>query len=611
MSKIGIAIKVTSAGAGEPFVVNGGPWTTRIFDVREVMKHVPALASNFANIVTFFSFTEDACLITLVRNISGRPGDNVSGWICIPSNVKISGDQVVGVIQQLKGVISSPQLPDPQSLAAMFSQDYPTLPVAMRYMASKRDGSLAKRILGYYSLQELLGEYRYQQYYSPYRLVFLEDATTGPIQAADISNEKMTQLISFRPASDQLIQSALGKGVMITLPNGQPFRQPIPVNKGSKITLTARREGFEPITFSNTLGEDGQICVLPAGAKWQKHITLGNFVIKSESGQDITGKSKIMVNNKEVTPQGLYFYDSELAFADVTVTAPGYKPYSSNPNLLNGQRISIRLEKKEVSYQRKVVMNNGYTGEITITGKGITKHESPLKGYVEEGSYLEYDTMTVWKQRGIGFLAGIAILLIVLFCQWVSNNTFKWQFGWPPLKVEKIQEAPQPTGTEDTLKEVETSSEENNGQSAEDEFSIKAAIDYLDTHDKWVKEDMEKYPALQGLYDAMNTYNFEEIKEKGLKLGTSAKYKDLLQKICELGNVKLEGPFCNDGEITLEKYLRKVGTKAGENREKKEVKKVKSNSNSNSSSNSSSSNNSNSSNKTDPKPLTGGGRGGV
>lgn len=573
MSKIGIAIKVTSAGAGEPFVVNGGPWTTRIFDVREVMKHVPALASNFANIVTFFSFTEDACLITLVRNISGRPGDNVSGWICIPSNVKMSGNEVVGVIQQLKGVISSPQLPNPQSLAAMFSQDYPTLPVAMRYMASKRDGSLAKRKLGLYSLQELLGEYRYQQYYSPFRLVFLEDATTGPIQAADISNEKMAQLISFRPASDQQIQNALGKGVMITLPNGQPFRQPISVNKGSNITLTARREGFEPITFPVTVVEDGQICALPAGAKWQKHITLGNFVIKSESGQDITGKSKIMVNNKEVTPQGLYFYESELSFADVTVTAQGYKPYSGNPNLLNGQRISIRLEKKEVSYQRKVVMNNGYTGEITITGKGIKNHESPLKGYVEEGSYLEYDTLTVWKQRGIGFLAGIAILLIVLFCQWVSDNTFKWQFGWPPLIVEKIQEAPQSTVTENTLGAGETSSDENIGQTAEDQFSTKSAIDYLDTHDIWVKDDMEKYPALQGLYDAMNTYNFEEIKGKEVELRTSAKYQELLQKINELGDVKLEGPFCGDGEITLEKYLRKVGTKAEEKLKKEDTSK--------------------------------------
>ena len=55
MSKIGIAIKVTSAGAGEPIVANGGPWITRIFDVRNTLMQVPATATNNNIIVTFFT----------------------------------------------------------------------------------------------------------------------------------------------------------------------------------------------------------------------------------------------------------------------------------------------------------------------------------------------------------------------------------------------------------------------------------------------------------------------------------------------------------------------------------------------------------------------------
>ena len=209
MSKIGIAIKITSAGSGQPIAINGGDWAKRVIDVRDILKHIPSMVSDHSKIIVFVSFTEDACLLTVARTVSGRSWDNVAGWIHIPSNLIITGQEVNSVISKVKKLISATELPDDAELKALFGKEYETKSISARYEASKKDGKFAKRDTVIYSLEELLGENRYQSYYSEYNAIFLTSDIDAVIDAEDVSSKKLSALITKTNSGDSSLYSYL------------------------------------------------------------------------------------------------------------------------------------------------------------------------------------------------------------------------------------------------------------------------------------------------------------------------------------------------------------------------------------------------------------------
>ena len=85
---------------------------------------------------------------------------------------------------------------------------------------------------------------------------------------------------------------------------------------------------------------------------------------------------------------------------------------------------------------------------------------------------------------------------------------------------------------------------------------IAAGVEYLATHNRWNRDEMEKFPALQGLWDAVNTYSLDEIR----------KYNDVLSSTplitiveCLEQNPK-KGYYAsrNDHVITLSTYIKRL-----------------------------------------------------
>ena len=74
MNKLGFAIKLASQGAGNAIECNRGQWISKVVDIREYLKLFNGLQGT-DNIVTFMSFDEGGCYLTLLRAISGRMGD--------------------------------------------------------------------------------------------------------------------------------------------------------------------------------------------------------------------------------------------------------------------------------------------------------------------------------------------------------------------------------------------------------------------------------------------------------------------------------------------------------------------------------------------------------
>lgn len=506
MSKIGIAIKSTSAGSGQPSVINGGDWTKRVIDVRDILKHVPSMASDHTLVVVFASYTEDACLITVARTVSGRPWDNVSGWIHIPSSLVISGREVSSIISKVKKIISASELPEESELNAIFSTEYDTKGVSARYDASKKDGKFAKRNTVLYSLEELLGEYRYQSYYSEYNAVFLVSDVDAITDAVDLSAKQPSALITLLPPTTREIQDKLGRFVTLRLSSGQPFNDAILLNKNQTITLIAERDGYEPISFMLTAETDGQMCVLPKTV-WSKKISTANFDVRSESGKDLNGKAKISVNDIDITTRPYFFSENECESAYVVISANGYDTFKSKVRLLGNSRLPIVLDRRIEEFRKKIQLKNGATGEISIAGKGINRYESPIKGYVENDGYLEYMPGNVWLQRLIGFGVAVGLWLIILFIGWWNSVEFQTTSDFPWIEAVS-KEAKHATIETQPQYAIDNSQNEENidnttvSQTSHTDFN--AAISYLDSNDVWEKSELEKYPDLQGLFDDLN-----------------------------------------------------------------------------------------------------------
>lgn len=60
-------------------------------------------------------------------------------------------------------------------------------------------------------------------------------------------------------------------------------------------------------------------------------------------------------------------------------------------------------------------------------------------------------------------------------------------------------------------------------------YSLEAAIRYLDSHDRWNRDSMERYDDLKGLFDVMNDFKLSTVIDSYSQLSTSTKYAKLFE----------------------------------------------------------------------------------
>ena len=101
----------------------------------------------------------------------------------------------------------------------------------------------------------------------------------------------------------------------------------------------------------------------------------------------------------------------------------------------------------------------------------------------------------------------------------------------------------------DTLPKVPEISESTRKERAE-------GIEYLTTHNRWNRDEMEKIPVLQGLWDAVNHYDLETIR----KYAEIIECPPLTAIIEGLEQSQKTGYYAskNDRNITLSTYIRRL-----------------------------------------------------
>lgn len=509
MKKLGIAIKSTLMGSGEPYKINPGPWDSKIVDIRNFLRFVPSLATDPQRSIIFFSFSENGCYITIAHCYPNRVGDNIAGWIFVPSEIQISGEEIVKAVEDLRHIIYMSELPDKSVLEQQFSKEYPEKPGPTPYKPSPKNGVFAKRDLTPATpLPLLLGDGRYQSYYADYQAIFIETVPNEVVGVADLTSKPLAQLILVYPPTAEQLRK-LGPGVEITLTaTGEPFKRAKRLPKGTVLPLCATRRGFAPVKFTYTAETDGAPISLP-NIKWEKKITPQDFIIYDQIGSRVSSGFQILLNGQPLNGHR-FMQDHELGRVRVTVRLNGQErsveadlhhlpleiSFGAKGARINSGGIGGGLGQEGSSW--KVRLNDGQTADVTIKGRNISRHNSPLKGYEAEGGWLTYKGGNAWGQRLIGFLSAIILggvaVGILAICGVFSGS----------------KEAPKGEAGKSGY-ETPAGPFADTGEAADPKGTLEAAIQYLNENKKWTRSEMESYAYLKGLYDDLNSFNFPKI----------------------------------------------------------------------------------------------------
>lgn len=531
MNKLGFAIKRTSQGASNVIECNKGPWTNKVVDIREYLKYFNGLDGT-DTMVTFMSFDEWGCFLTQLKPIPGRVGDSLSGWIYIPNSIEISGKQVVEAYNYVQRILTLSNINDEKiSIDDFFSKEYPKKEFYVQYKPTSGE-MFGYRILGHYSLSEILDSNRYQPYYSDCKAIFLLDSNSNvkisseyKNKFSDLTKEQIVQMCILKPSTLGNVQF-LGKGVKIVFQDGTEFNSPTPFKKGDKVQLYAVRDGFDPhklpiIEIKDDIQEMPEI---PEKVIWKKRINASMFVVKDEEGELITKAITITVNQNKITNKDTILDENDLLQANVTIKSDGYENYSHTINLRN-EPFECTLVPEEKEQQYMIRLSNGHSAKMFLLSKYLyssSEGQSPLEGYGSDNGVLKISTSYKWKQRCWGVLGTIllgGIIIICIACD-AFLDTHRLRFAWPPYEEITPNDTAQ-TNTDTTFYSDPT---------ADDPQALNEAIEYLDKNKIWKKSKMDAYQALIGLYDDMNNFDLESLRDKWKeKLHDS----NTFQKICE------------------------------------------------------------------------------
>ena len=211
MSKIDIAIKITSLGAQEPIVSTPGPWVSWVRDVRDVFYQLKGFEGKY---ITMLSFCPTGSLVTVIRHISGRMTDNVAAWLHIPVNCPVTGDELVRLVGDVKALLSGSKI-DPVAMRALVERNYPDMIYPGDYVPSSLDGGYAFRGTDFYTLADILGECRYQNYYSRYKCILLIDRSDTVVpkpEVADLTRVELSTGTVLMPPGAEEVRRVLGAG---------------------------------------------------------------------------------------------------------------------------------------------------------------------------------------------------------------------------------------------------------------------------------------------------------------------------------------------------------------------------------------------------------------
>lgn len=563
-------------------------------DVRSVLSTVDYDA-NEKNIFYLLTSVSAGVFVTILRTIPNNAGDHLAAWIFVPSNIEIATADLASVVKQTTRIISAVKVSgdDVAALRATFARDYVVRHDAPRCVPMNPSGQWAWRLYGgdtAPSLETFLGDGLWQQCYLPYRGILLVDADLQltPVDV-DLTAEPIGETAAILPPE----KSDDGFDPWVF---GMRLDAPVRATMGDTVTVIWRRQGFDDVSETITVDAPAVTPRQISTDDSRKIITPSSFKVTSLTTHARIRDCDILVNGRPITADGVAFTRSELAQASVSVNAEGYFPYSGRMDLATLTQALIQLSERRKIYRFEVPVKSSDLGAPIkfdiLSQKAL--NDSPLEGYeltadIQEGqsrtNHLRYTGAGVWQHRhaisfGVGLLIGIVLMLLLGTCSG-SKDKETLTPAANPDDTSTIVSAQAPTPAtptviteEKTQDQVEQQPEAEQTPAKEDvsadnpatKQQIASACKYLDDNKIWTRADMEKQPALRGLYDDMNNLRYERLIEVwGPKLADSKLFADVA-KHASLGKHKKErvlkvgSTFNKEGDesISHQSYLNRI-----------------------------------------------------
>lgn len=502
--KIRFAINLIGTGAGEPWVSGKDDETRKdyetckkgIVDIREWLRSWVIPQDKY---IKFMTFGQDGTYYVWARYSSTRGcSDSVSKWIYIPNGVKISGKDILDLERKAKDETRT------EVLEKLFATEFPYKPDANAISVTNVNGK-EKYAVRYYDtedqLADIIGEKRFQKYYSDYKVIFLIDRQSG---------------IKVREGAviDDLTDRTMEERIVVSRP------------------YTAKRNGFDDIDCKIKACENKQCCTFVSNKPytWSKRITKDCFEV-DDAQNNIDGIVKIpseeldiYINGHLIKEEGVTLTEKQGEDCTIEVKdkkkAPRYELFKKEHAyifLTERKKIPIHLEKKSNSYAYRIQLSNKEVVKLAINSKKDDFNEkAPFCGYVvdtdpfsmrSKEKMLVLNSFYLLKLIMIGFGIGVVVASIIFFTLFYSGMADNTATSPEVANKDSVVTAP-----------VEV-----------DNYSLEAAIRYLDNNKKWNRDSMERYDDLKGLFDAMNEFRLSTVIDSYCQLSTSTKYATLVE----------------------------------------------------------------------------------
>lgn len=538
MNKIGIKITKISGGVQELETFNGGDWTRKVSDIRSDMKLLDGKALEDGTPILMLSFLTKGCLITVCHAIPGRAGDLVSAWIHIPAEIAISAEEECAVIEQVEAELAKSNVENWDTIARLCEKEYPYKTNPFPYRESIAANPCAVRYYGAgtdFKLHELLGDLRYQAYYTEHRYVFLIDKSSGIIaddKLVNYTDEPLREFLVVLPPQ-------LPDGITVLL-NGNEFAKPILAIKGEKIPLTYERQGFNAVPCQVTVGSPMPD---PAGISWQRHITPSMFHVTDNEGRNLDVSCRISLRGQFLSQDGVNIPEEDCKAVKVEVESFDCEPYNDTLNLLRQDSFHIVMEREKVNIL--YTLHGKECPNLTECPEGYAYTERRQgKKLIRDCYYVEPEAGPNWK---LFTIVGSAAALIIGLALGVLLHKF-------------IADRSEVTDTEVVRQEV--GNKDNKNETKENTAPKPVVYECLNK-DVWKKAELDSVPDLNGFFRDVQKCNVERLTvywAEKINSQYHPQWASLLNEIRKYDATQLRDFQMgnNDQEIQLKYYKKKL-----------------------------------------------------
>ncbi len=546
--KLGIVIQAANQGNQEIFQSNKEQsWANSIHELRKPMNGLTFSKDDTEPAIYVEFLGEKGYLLALVFSDRARDADNATVWVHVPAACNISSAETVEVIEQIKKVAKTGNFksnPIFDEIAGNTYQDKGVLLPAVSTICSDPNASkYGVRRLPDFTLQELLGNNIAQHEYAKYKGIFLLNQSVG------FGNdfEKLgAEIKEVRTLQAPKTQEGF-KPYIVVAGQTELFTKAVEFPDGADVCIKWKKEGYKSISKKAKVTdkeEDFQNSIkIDAKEDIYKEVHCDNIKVYGSDGSPIAN-FEVWLNR--LREDRKTFYVPARRDCQITIKADEYEDKDVTLKELTSDK-GIKLEKKLHHYHFAL---EGSNVEFSITTqRRLTK--SPIKGYSADDdisekdvNHLSYDGI-LQKIMYFGIGLGTCLLAVGLYVGWnvfVMDREFKFE----------DKQAAGVTATQD------------------EDFTLtdmQKAFNYLESNDTWHKDSLDRFDATRGLFDELNEFEVNKIKDRNATLNN-----DKLGKIVEaLEQIPADSrPGTHDGkynakddkQININNYINSINNTA-------------------------------------------------